>query len=166
MDVFHGYTQRYGVMYPLQTFSKQCKLDFSEIPLFVEANTTSDEDFLYDMAEWLSNHVVCMTSEKRKHLHLAAVFACNFSNHMYSIAAKLLEKQNIDWNLLLPLIFESVDKLNDLPPNRAQTGPAVRGDRAIIEQHLGMLEDEKIRQLYALISDSIHTHHINNKERQ
>jgi len=156
MDIFRGYTARYGVLYPLQTFSTQRQIDLSEVPIFIEANTQKDEDFLFDVAEWLSfTHVTVMDSVKRKHLHLAAVFACNFSNYMYSIAAQLLEKQGLEWELLLPLINETVEKLYDLSPEQAQTGPAVRGDQAIIEQHLSMLEDERLRNIYKLLSDSI-----------
>ena len=164
LDVFCGYTKRYGVMYPLQTFSKQRKIDFSKVPLFIEANTPDEEDMLYDVAGCLSNHVIRITSEKRKYLHLAAVFACTFSNHLYTLAAQILGKQGVDWRLFQPLIIESTHKLYDMSPVQAQTGPAVRDDHTIMEQHLSMLEDEYMRKIYSLISESIHTHH--NKESQ
>jgi predicted short-subunit dehydrogenase-like oxidoreductase (DUF2520 family) len=155
IDIFEGYAGRYGVMYPLQTFSKERKIDFSQVPLFIEANTMEDASFLFKVAERLSNHVMSINAEKRKYLHLAAVFACNFSNHMIALAAQILQKQGIDWRLLEPLIHETANKLSDLHPLEAQTGPAVRGDHAIMEQHLAMLKDEKIRNLYALISENI-----------
>ena len=163
MDVFHGFTERYGVLYPLQTFSKQRDIDFSEVPLFIEANSFDDNELLYDLAGGLSNEVKNLTSEKRKYLHLAAVFACNFSNRMYSIAAQLLEKQGVDWRLLRPLIAETAFKLYDMSPDQAQTGPAVRGDHNIILQHKAMLEDETLRTLYSLISENIHTQYFNKR---
>jgi predicted short-subunit dehydrogenase-like oxidoreductase (DUF2520 family) len=159
IDVFHGYTKRYGVLYPLQTFSKHRELDFSEIPLFIEANSFDDDELLYHIACSISDYVENMNSEKRKYLHLAAVFACNFSNHMYAIASHILEKQGIDWSFLLPLISETVGKIYDIHPDQAQTGPAVRFDRAVMEQHLSMLADEHLRQLYSMISESIQTNH-------
>ena len=164
IDVFQGYTNRYGVLYPLQTFSKQRKIDLSEVPFLIEANSYDDLELLDHIAGCLSDNVVFMNSEKRKYLHLAAVFACNFSNHLYTIAAGILEKQGIDWRLLQPLFTETASKLYDIPPVEAQTGPAVRGDQVIMEQHVALLEDELIRKLYYLISESIYTHHI--KKRQ
>ena len=163
MDVFHGYTKRYGVLYPLQTFSKERKKNFSEVSLFIEANTADDEDLLCHIAGCLSKKVVTMSSEKRKYLHLAAVFACNFSNHLYTLAAQILERQGIDWRLLQPILVETVAKYNEMPPVQAQSGPAVRGDHTIMQQHLSLLADEQMRNLYSLISESIYTHHINIK---
>ena len=155
MDVFRGYTKRYGVLYPLQTFSKEREKNLSEVSLFIEANAAEDEELLCHLAGCLSKNVAVMSSEKRKYLHLAAVFACNFSNHLYTLAALILEKQGIDWRLLQPILIETVAKYNEMPPEKAQSGPAVRGDRTIIQQHLSMLEDEQMRNLYSLISESI-----------
>ena len=163
MDVFRGYAKHYGVMYPLQTFSKQRAIDLSHVPLFLEANASDDYELLFDVACFLSHTIINMSSDKRKHVHLAAVFACNFSNHLYTLASRILDKQGVDWRLLQPLLFETIAKLNDMPPVRAQTGPAVRGDHAIMEQHLSMLEDEQMRKIYSLISENIYTYHINNK---
>ena len=155
IDIFKGYTKRYGVIYPMQTLSKSRKIDFSKVPLFIEGCTDNIENDIFNMASMLSGNVMRMTSEKRKHLHLAAVFACNFSNHMYSLSAQILEKQGIDRHILQPLIDETANKLYSMSPEQAQTGPAIRYDRNIIERHLSMLEDENLRKLYTMISKSI-----------
>ena len=156
VDIFEGYTERYGVIYPLQTLSKSHETDFSKIPLFVEGCNESIENEIFNIASMLSGNVTRMTSEKRKYLHLAAVFACNFSNHMYTIAAQILEMQGIDYRILQPLIDETANKLYSIRPEHAQTGPAIRYDRNVINNHLSMLEDENIRTLYTKISESIH----------
>ena len=156
IDVFHGYTERYGVIYPLQTLSALRKTDFHKIPLFVEGNTHQTNHDLLKIAILLSGNVTSMSSEKRKYLHLAAVFACNFSNHMYTLASQILEKQDIDRHILQPLIDETANKLYSMSPAQAQTGPAVRYDRNVIDRHLSMLEDENMRNLYTMISESIH----------
>lgn len=163
MNIFHGYTTHYGVIYPMQTFSKQRKTDLSKVPFFIEGNTEETENKVNDIALTLSTHVTRMTSDKRRYLHLAAVFACNFSNHMYALAAQILEKQNIDWKILQPLIDETANKLYAMKPEAAQTGPAIRYDRNVIERHLAMLEDNKTQELYAMISDSIHAQFTKNK---
>ena len=155
-DIFRGQTGRYGVIYPLQTLSKSRKTFFYRIPLFIEGCTNSVENEIFDIAAALSENVTRMTSDKRRYLHLAAVFACNFSNHMYTIAAQLLEKQNIDRLALQPLIDETANKLYDMSPASAQTGPAVRYDRNVIERHIAMLEDDEMKKLYKAISESIH----------
>ena len=157
MDVFDGYATHYGVLYPLQTFSKQHKTNFLKIPLLIEGNSASVNAVIFDIAERLSENVVFMPSDKRKYLHLAAVFACNFSNFMYAIASQILEKQGIDWHLLQPLIDETAKKLHSMHPKDAQTGPAVRGDRTIIELHKSLLDNEQTRNLYAMISENIYS---------
>jgi len=163
MEVFHGHAKRYGVMYPLQTFSKQREIDLFDVPFFIEANTFDDMELLDHIAGHLSDTSIYSTSEQRKYIHLAAVFACNFSNHIYALAAQILQEKGINRRLLQPLLFETISKLYDMPPVQAQTGPAVRGDHAIMEQHLTMLKDEQMRKIYSLISENIHTYHINNK---
>lgn len=156
MDVFRGYARHYGVLYPLQTFSKTRPLDFSEIPCFIEAESLESERFLQTFASKISRNVRVLSSEKRAYLHLAAVFACNFTNHMYVLAKRLLDKQDIDWSVLQPLIDETAAKLHTLSPHEAQTGPAVRYDRNIIERQVAMLEEPAARELYELISKNIH----------
>ena len=161
MEVFGDYTKRYGVFYPLQTFSIQRMLHPSEVSLFIEANSLHDYGLLYHIGGYVSDKVYRLSSEKRKYLHLAAVFACNFSNHLYTIAAQILDKEGLDWRLLQPLIDETAHKLHLTHPVQAQTGPAIRGDKSILEKQITLIEDEQIRQLYSLISNSIQTHPTN-----
>ncbi len=157
MNVWEGQIERYGVFYPMQTFSKQRKVDFSDIPIFVESNSAEDTRFLKDIAAVLSERVYEATSEQRKSLHLAAVFTCNFTNHMYTLAADLLEKYELPFEVMLPLIDETARKVHELNPHLAQTGPAIRYDKNVINNHLQMLVDEpQIQELYRLISKSIH----------
>lgn len=157
MDIWKGRVKRYGVFYPMQTFSKQREMDFREIPLFVESHSEEDTNFLKEIAAVLSENVYEATSEQRKSLHLAAVFACNFTNHMYALAADLLKKYGLPFEAMLPLIDETARKVHKLEPHAAQTGPAVRYDRNVMDEHLRMLADEpEMRELYQKISESIH----------
>lgn len=160
MSVWEGHTQRYGVFYPMQTFSKQREVKFDEIPFFIEAKTAEDGALLKAIAATLSDHVYEASSEQRKSLHLAAVFICNFTNHMYALAADLLEKYQLPFNVMLPLIDETARKVHELAPRDAQTGPAVRYDKNVIENHLAMLADlPALQEIYKLMSKSIHEHH-------
>lgn len=157
MSVWQGETPRYGVLYPMQTFSKQREVDFRTVPFFIESNRPEDAELLKAIASVLSNKVYEATSEQRKSLHLAAVFACNFVNHCYVQAAHLLEKNNLPFDVMLPLIDETASKVHTLAPLQAQTGPAVRYDEKVINKHLEMLADEpEVQELYRLISESIH----------
>ncbi len=144
MSVFEGYAQRFGVLYPLQTF------------IFLEANTDKNADYLKNIASALSENVRFMSSEKRRSLHLAAVFACNFTNHIYTLSYKLLENESIPADVLLPLIDETVSKIHSMPPAAAQTGPAIRYDENVINKHLAMLDDPDMQAIYRLLSQSIH----------
>jgi predicted short-subunit dehydrogenase-like oxidoreductase (DUF2520 family) len=157
MDVFKGYTAHYGVLYPLQTFSKNRDTDFRRVPCLIEALLPEDETRLREIASRLSDSVRTLSSEKRKYVHLAAVFACNFSNHMYALAAKLVGEQGLSTDLLLPLIDETAAKIHTLSPAEAQTGPAVRGDRQVLDRHLALLSDPAVREMYQLISNHIYT---------
>ncbi|MDR1675856.1 MAG: DUF2520 domain-containing protein [Tannerella sp.] len=156
MDVFKGYAAHYGVLYPLQTFSKNRDTDFRRVPCLIEALLPEDETRLHEIAARLSDHVQTLSSEKRKFVHLAAVFACNFSNHMYALAGKLVREQGLSTDILLPLIDETAAKIHALSPSDAQTGPAVRGDRQILDRHLALLSDPAMREIYQLISNHIY----------
>ena len=156
MSVFEGYAQRFGVLYPLQTFSKGRNVNFDVIPIFLEANTDKNADYLMNIASALSENVRFMSSEKRRSLHLAAVFACNFTNHIYTLSYKLLENESIPADVLLPLIDETVSKIHSMPPAAAQTGPAIRYDENVINKHLAMLDDPDMQAIYRLLSQSIH----------
>lgn len=157
MNIWAEQAERYGVFYPMQTFSKQREVDFREIPVFIESNSEADTQLLKDIASTLSEKVYEATSEQRKSLHLAAVFTCNFTNHMYVLAAELLKKYQLPFDVMLPLIDETARKVHELQPLAAQTGPAVRYDENVINEHLRMLADEpEAQELYRRISESIH----------
>jgi len=157
MDVFKDRFENYGVFYPLQTFSKSRDINFSEIPICIESNTKILENKLFELAKKLSNNAFLVNSEKRKMLHLAAVFACNFSNHMFSIATEILKQSDISFDLLKPLIFETAQKAIDSDPETAQTGPAVRNDQNVIQNHLEMLKNyPEFEKIYRFVSDSIY----------
>lgn len=156
MNIFKSLGNQYGVLYPLQTFTKARNLDFSEIPLCIEACNAAVFKELKSMADLLSNEVHEIGSEKRKHLHLAAVFANNFTNYLYGIAGKLLENEGLDFALLRPLIFETAHKVMLMTPEQAQTGPAKRDDEGILSMHKAILkEQKKLLNLYTTLSDSI-----------
>ena len=160
MSVWEGHAERYGVFYPMQTFSKQREVDFREVPFFIEAKRPEDVELLKAVAGTLSEKVYEADSEQRRSLHLAAVFTCNFTNHMYALAAELLEKYHLPFDVMLPLIDETARKVHELPPCDAQTGPAVRYDENVINKHLSMLEDTPaLQEIYKLMSKSIHEHH-------
>jgi len=156
IDIFKYCSSRYGVLYPLQTFSKEREIPFNTIPLFLEASSEEVADTLYNLAQTLSENVRFISSEKRRYIHLAAVFACNFTNHMYVIAEKILANESIHYNVLQPLIEETAAKIQDIPPTRAQTGPAVRYDRNVMDKHIELLNDERYKDIYQLLSKSIH----------
>lgn len=156
MDVWEGMAQRYGVLYPMQTFSKQRTVDFASVSFFVEANGAEELDVLQTMASSLSPKVYEATSAQRTYLHMAAVFACNFANHMYTLSAYLLEKQGLPFDAMLPLIDETARKVHTLCPAEAQTGPAVRKDANVMNKHLEMLAEEpELKEIYKIISKSI-----------
>lgn len=156
MEIFKPYAKRYGVFYPLQTFSKQRILDFGRIPIFIEASDGENLVLLEKLALSISSDVRILSSEKRRNIHLAAVFACNFTNHIYALAGNILSDADIPFEVLLPLIDETARKVHEIPPREAQTGPAVRYDENVINKHLGMLKDPTMNEIYRLLSQSIH----------
>lgn len=148
--------QNIGVLYPLQSFSKKKLIDISEVPFFIEAAQKEGEANLLMLANSLSKNVIRATSEQRQQLHIAAVFACNFSNAMYSIADKLLRAHQLDFRLLAPLVRETTDKALTMPPQKAQTGPAIRNDSLTMQKHLQQLQDYPVEaEIYANISQYI-----------
>lgn len=148
-----------AVFYPLQTFSKQREVNFSEIPICIEAASKKTLHVLESVANSISNKVFYIDSIQRKQLHLSAVFVCNFVNHLYHIGENLCTSKGIDPQILAPLIQETVAKIVDLSPQDAQTGPALRGDQQTMKAHLEMLKDNtKLQELYQLISASIQEH--------
>ena len=155
LEIFKNRFQNYGVLYPLQTFKKEISLDLSNTPICIEASNPIFNKKLVDIATKLSNDVIVMDSEQRKQLHIAAVFACNFTNHMFGIANNILNKSNLDFKLLLPIIKQSIKKLDQHQPRDIQTGPAKRKDKKIIQKHINNIKDCKTKEIYKLISASI-----------
>ena len=159
MALFSGYAKHYGVCYPLQTFSKTRTVDVSKVPFFIEGSDAETEERLCVLAGQLSTSVQRLPSAKRKSLHLAAVFTCNFVNHLYVLGGELLAKEGIDARLLLPLIDETAAKVHDMSPLAAQTGPAVRYDENVIHKQLAQLKEDLTKKaIYTLMSQSIHQH--------
>ena len=157
MSVFEGMAQHYGVLYPMQTFSKQREVDFSIIPCFVEANDEFAQKQIEGLAREISGRVYQLSSEDRKYLHLSAVFACNFANHCYAISQELLEEHGIPFDVMLPLINETAAKVHEMKPKDAQTGPAVRYDENVIGKQSKLLENHPhFKKVYDSMSKSIH----------
>ena len=145
-----------GVFYPMQTFTKGKKIDFSEVPFFIESEDPATSKLLNAMARTLSKKVYNATSEDRKALHIAAVFASNFTNHMLTIAQDIISSRKMSFDLLKPLITETLNKSLALGPRQAQTGPARRGDLEILDHHMEFLsEDEAVSEIYKVISQHI-----------
>lgn len=160
LSALSAFSANTGVFYPLQTFSKNRSVDFSRIPIFIEANFAENEAKLLGVAECISGNVCVLESERRKCLHIAAVFACNFTNHFYALAAYYLESKDIPFDVLRPLIVETAEKVREMHPKVAQTGPAIRYDKNIISKHLTDLEEyPDLKELYGSISKSIFAHH-------
>ncbi|KGO94871.1 Rossmann-like and DUF2520 domain-containing protein [Flavobacterium subsaxonicum] len=146
---------RRGVFYPLQTFSKNKTVDFTTVPLCLESEFEENYAVLELLAKALSNSVYRISSEQRQSLHVAAVFASNFSNHMYALSSQICQQNNIPFGILNPLIEETAGKIKSLSPVKAQTGPAVRNDRKTIQKHLDFLTDENQKAIYKLLTQSI-----------
>jgi len=160
MKEFFGYTDKYGVLYPLQTFSTNKKVDFSQIPICVEAIDPDVETELLNLAHLLTEKTYILNSEKRKKLHLAAVFACNFTNYMYDIAFDIVMSAGVDFDILKPLIYETANKIKTMTPREAQTGPAVRYDENTITKHLTLLNRKKhLKEIYRILSKNIYKRH-------
>ena len=164
LDIFKDSGVHFGVIYPVQTFIKERNLDLTNVPFCVEASSPYAENILVDVASELSQKVEVVDSEKRKIIHLAAIFACNFTNHMYLLADRLMRENGLDFDLLKPLIQETAAKIMEIDPETAQTGPAKRGDNQIIEDHLQLLKDSPgMQKIYTFVSDSILKSGINGK---
>ncbi|NER15591.1 Rossmann-like and DUF2520 domain-containing protein [Spongiivirga citrea] len=146
---------RRGVFYPLQTFSIQRQINFSEVPICIETENKEDEQLLQQLAEHLGCTTHKLSTDQRRSLHLAAVFVNNFTNHLYRIGHELCESNRVPFDILKPLIKETASKLDDLTPFMAQTGPAKRGDSKTVNKHLELLENEKQKEVYTTFSQLI-----------
>ena len=154
MDLFKGCCTHYGVLYPMQTFSKEREVDFHQIPLFIEASDAESLQQIRVLADSVSQHVYELSTADRRYLHLAAVFACNFANHCYTLAADVLAQKGLPFDVMLPLVDETARKVHELHPVEAQTGPAVRGDQNVLAAQSALL-DGRLRTIYNIMSDSI-----------
>ncbi len=157
ISLLKGSSSKTGVLYPLQTFSKKSKVKWGKTPFLIEGSTLEVGNEIKDFASTLSKKIVPLTSAQRIKFHLAAVMACNFSNHLFTLSKEFLTKEKVDhFELLLPLINQTVKKIKKTDPAAAQTGPAVRGDKNTIETHLKLLEKYPTeKKLYSLFTQSI-----------
>lgn len=154
INVFSGKRKRFGVLYPMQSFSKELIVDFKKVHLFIEGNNDLVLNEISKFATILSPHIHNCSSEDRIYLHIAAVFACNFANYMWTLSSEVLSKAGIEFKSILPLIKSTVDKLDTLSPKESQTGPAARHDERIVANHESMLNGEK-KEIYSLLSRMI-----------
>jgi predicted short-subunit dehydrogenase-like oxidoreductase (DUF2520 family) len=156
INVFKKKFSHYGVVYPPYPFTKAKSASLKNIAITVEASDVETLKKLKRLCSSVAKDVVELNSEQRKTLHLAAVFANNFTNHFLVLAERILNKKNMSLDILRPLILESARRIQDSPPEMMQTGPARRGDTATLEEHLLLLKDNpRLQQLYRLISESI-----------
>ncbi len=159
ISVFGDDKPHAGIFYPFQTFSKARVIeDFSTVPVFFEARGIDDISAVYSLALTITSHVYEASQHDRERLHVAGVFACNFTNLMYTMAAEILRNTHIPFSALMPLIDETATKIHLLNPNDAQTGPACRGDENVMNHHLSLLTEEK-KTIYASLSDAIRKRH-------
>lgn len=149
---------RKGVFYPLQTFSKTKKVDFSIVPICLESQNANDYQLLKRVGKMISNSIHAINSEQRKALHISAVFVNNFVNHLYQIGNEICSEHQVAFDILKPLIKETADKIMLLSPEKAQTGPAKREDLNIINAHLEFLKNENQKKIYELLTQSIIAH--------
>ena len=155
-DLQFAATTNIGVFYPLQTFSKNKKVDFKQTPIFIESNNEETENVLMTLAKAISSQVKQIGSEERKALHIAAVFASNFTNHMLTLSQKIMQQNGMEFDWLKPLIIETINKSLQVGPETAQTGPARRGDLETLEKHMAFLQsDPDLSEVYKIMSQHI-----------
>jgi predicted short-subunit dehydrogenase-like oxidoreductase (DUF2520 family) len=155
-DPFQNSIGQYGIFYPLQTFSKTVPVDFTDLPIGVTSNKRNFQDGLFQLAASITNKPFHISDTERKHLHIAAVLVNNFANHLFALGQKYCEDNNLDFELLKPLIRQTINKIDVINPIDAQTGPAKRGDEKIIHNHLVMLQgDARLKAIYKALTDSI-----------
>lgn len=154
MDVFSGHRKRFGILYPLQTFSKEASIDINHVPFLIEGNSQEVEALLQLYASIISDTVIKADSRQRREIHIAAVFASNFVNHLLGIAHSRLTSAGINPEILKPLVQATIDKAFSLSPISAQTGPARRNDTSVIQSHLKSLQGTEA-EIYRLLTESI-----------
>jgi predicted short-subunit dehydrogenase-like oxidoreductase (DUF2520 family) len=156
LETLSGISSNIGVFYPVQTLSFGKKVDFRHVPVCLEANDEENFSRLESLAQKISGKTYRLDSHQRSVLHMAAVFACNFTFHMYTLAADILKAEDIEPGILHSLIEETANKAVNVKPGTGQTGPAAREDMKVIEKHLELLKDnQQYADIYKLITDSI-----------
>jgi predicted short-subunit dehydrogenase-like oxidoreductase (DUF2520 family) len=163
-DIFLGYAKRFGVMYPYQTISKSADFNNLTVPVCIEGNTPETQEILEKYAENISSITYPIDEQQRFQLHLAAVFASNFTNALYGIGYDILVKHHIDRNIILPLLQNTLDKTKTIPPGEAQTGPAFRNDTKTIQKQLAAIENEDLKKIYGILTDWIRKSNPNNSK--
>lgn len=158
VEVFGADKPHAGVLYPFQTLSKDRILPFDNLPVFVEAAQEADLPAIRALAERISGKVYPADSDTRRRLHVAGVFANNFTNCMYAIAGEVLQPTGLPEDVLLSLIDETAAKVHSIPPREAQTGPAKRYDENVMQAHLALLDDPDVQEIYRAVSKNIHVH--------
>jgi len=154
LDLFAGRRAHYGVMWPMQSFSRSLVVPLEEVHFFIEASDAAALAALRQLGQAVSHHVMEADSGQRRQLHIASVFSCNFANHLWTLASEVLEEAGLPFDALMPLLRTTVGKLDRLTPMQSQTGPAMRHDSEVIDSHLAMLEGEK-HDIYRMMSESI-----------
>jgi len=159
MNILKGVSSNYGIFYPMQTLSRNISVDFSVIPICLNGVNEYTTNILKDLAGSLTNKIVIVDDEKRLAIHVAAVIANNFTNHLFSISQMILEKTGLSFEIMKPLINETVRKIQNHDPLNVQTGPAVRHDEETIKKHLQFLkEDGRFEEIYRILSEDIQKH--------
>ena len=162
--VFEKVSRKYGVIYPLQTFSKNKSIDWKDLPIFLTASDESTEKRLSHITKQLSRNNHIISDEQRFALHVSAVFACNFSNAAMTISQQICEERNLDFSLLHPLIRETFDKALRNGPKFSQTGPAKRGDTTVMNKHMQFLSEMPLeKKIYEMVSDFISQRYENDR---
>lgn len=161
ISAYHDLPISCGVFYPLMTFSRQKKIQLKDVPFCIESDNEEAEQKLVKLAQSVSRTVYLVSSQERRVLHIAAVFACNFTNHLLALSKEITDAEDLEFNLLKPLIRETFQKaLAAEHPADVQTGPAVRKDKSTINKHLVYLKDHKdMFEIYEVLSESIQKWH-------
>ncbi len=156
LEILEELTQNIGVFYPLQTFSKEKEIDFSSLNICIEAKDIKIKKNLSELCKIIKAKEVFIDSNQRKYLHIAAVFSCNFVNHLWALSDEYLSDKNLSFDLLKPLLEETLEKAFLISPKNAQTGPAKRNDTEIINKHLNLLnENPNLHRIYQMLTESI-----------
>lgn len=156
LDVFPPGIEKYGVFYPFQSLTRGFKTDFSKVPLCIEASDEKTLSAIKELADKLSSTVRILPSEQRRKLHLCGIIGNNFTNHLIALTFDYMKKNNLEKELIIPLLNETLRKLDKLDPAVSQTGPARRNDRVIVQKHIELLEQEpELKKLYGWLTDSI-----------